>query len=155
VLAIAPLTLGLALPGSLAPVAPVVRRPEAAVVGREHRAPAGRPARCEEPLLEVVGQRLEQRRVTGAIALRVDVADRLVADVAPGEPADHLFGTGAAVCKRGDERGVTELEVRADLLDLGRQEDVRLARACVLRLRDRGRRVVLDDLLADSKGEDR
>jgi len=65
--------------------------------------------------------------VAGAVALGVDVADRVLADVALGEAADDLLGPGSGVREDGDESAVAQLELSADRLDLGRQEDVRLA----------------------------
>lgn len=73
-LAVAARARGLASPCPPPPVAPVVGIPEAAVVGGEDRALAGRPARGQEPLVQVVLQGLEQRRVPGAVALGVSTS---------------------------------------------------------------------------------
>ena len=67
----------------------------------------------------------------GAVALDVVVADRVLADVAPREAADDLLGPGSGVREDRDEGAVAQVELRADRPDLGRQEDVRLARPLV------------------------
>ncbi len=48
-----------------------------------------------------------------------------------------------------DEGTVTQVELCSDRLDVGRQEDVRLAGALVTGLRHAGGAVVFDELLAD------
>jgi hypothetical protein len=75
-----------------------------------HRTRGGRPAGGEEPLRQVVGQRPQQRR--DAVALGVLVADRVLADVAPGEAADDLLGTGPRVREDGDQGAVAGRAVR-------------------------------------------
>jgi hypothetical protein len=60
--------------------------------------------------------------MSGAVALGVDVADRLLADVVPGEAADDLLRPRAGVGEHENERAIAEVEFRADLLDLDRRK---------------------------------
>jgi hypothetical protein len=88
-------------------------------VCRKHRPIAARPTRREEPLVQVLFERLQQRRMPGPAALGIDVADRLLADVVPGEAADDLLGSGPAVGQCGDEGAVSEVsELDADSFDV-------------------------------------
>jgi hypothetical protein len=59
------------------------------------------------------------------VALGVDIADRLLADVVPAEAADDFLRTRAGVGQDGDERAIPQVELPADLLDLDGEEDVR------------------------------
>ncbi len=79
------------------------------------------------------------------MAFGVDVPDRLLADVAPGEPAEDLFGSRPGVGEHGYECPIAELvELGADLLYLCGQEDARLSLPFVARLPHRRGGDVLD-----------